>query len=119
MDTEKVFKTKTGFCHILQDKIVLTRDGILGNVAAVTIGNSIARPLIIYGIISIGLFYFAFKNFKEGQSSSALLFTFLGVFLIFAIYKSLNNSASPIIDREKLKALQIMTEEFGQIKNGS
>ena len=164
MNTEKVFKTKTGFCHILQDRIVLTRDGVVGNVTAVTMGNNIARPLIIYGIISIGLFYFAFNNFEERQKASAFLFAFLGLFLIFGIYRSFNNSASPVIERAKIKeikfkraipgvarsyfvvffatdngqikrrlimlpgsltggrmetakALQIMTEEFGEIKS--
>jgi len=37
MDNEKKFKTKTGFCHILADKLILTRDGIVGNVANVTV----------------------------------------------------------------------------------
>lgn len=30
--TEKVFKTKTGLCYILDDRIVLTREGFRGNV---------------------------------------------------------------------------------------
>lgn len=53
MEQEKTFKTKTGFCHILLDKIVLTRDGVVGNVAKVTVGKSIARILIIYGAMTV------------------------------------------------------------------
>jgi hypothetical protein len=41
MENEKTFKTKIGFCHILPDKIILTRDGIIGNVTIVMIGNNL------------------------------------------------------------------------------
>ena len=53
MINEKKFRTKTGFCHILPEKIILTRDGIIGNVAKVTVGNGIYRILIIYSAFSL------------------------------------------------------------------
>lgn len=102
MDNEKTFKTKTGFCHILPDKIVLTRDGIIGNVAKVTIGNNISRILIIYGALSLGLFYFAFDSFKNGQIAQLILFGLLGIYLFYGVANSINNSATPIIDRQKI-----------------
>ncbi|HLG33481.1 MAG TPA: phosphoribosylaminoimidazolesuccinocarboxamide synthase [Bacteroidia bacterium] len=103
MDNEKTFKTKTGFCHILPDKIILTRDGIIGNVAKVTVGNSISRILIIYGAISLFLFYSAYNTYQEGQSVQAILAVLLGLALIYGIIISLNNSATPIIERSKIK----------------
>ena len=84
METEKTFKTKTGFCHILTDRIVLTRDGVIGNVAKVTVGNNITRILLIYGAISIGLFYFAFDSYKSGQTFQPFLFGLIGAYLIYA-----------------------------------
>lgn len=113
MDNEKTFKTKTGFCHILPDKIVLTRDGIIGNVAKVTVGNGIARILIIYGIIAIGLFYFAFDNYKNGQTFTSILFGLLGLFLVYGTITSINNSATPIIDRQKIKEVKFRKAIFG------
>ena len=165
METSKIFKTKTGYCHVLQDKIVLTRDGIIGNLAQVTTGNNIARPLIIYGLIAAGLLFLAIQEFNQGQTGSASVFIVFGLLLIFGIFKSLNNSATPVIDRQNIqdiefkkaipgltpshfivhfladngkvkkrlillpgsltggpveteKALQIMKEEFGQLKGG-
>lgn len=106
MDTEKVFKTKTGYCHVLQDKIVLTRNGVIGNISEVTMGNNIARPLIIYGLISIGLFSIAINGFIQGQRGPAFLFGVLGGLLVFGIFKSLNNSATPVIDRDKIKNIE-------------
>ena len=53
MESEKTFKTKTGFCHILPDKIILTRDGVVGNVAKVTVGNNITRILLFATYVDI------------------------------------------------------------------
>ena len=107
MESEKTFKTKTGFCHILPDKIVLTRDGVVGNVAKVTVGNNIARILLIYGAITIGLFYFAYEAFKSRQTLQPILFGLIGLYLIYGILSSINNSATPIIDRKKIKDLKL------------
>jgi hypothetical protein len=106
MDSEKTFKTKTGFCHILPDKIVLTRDGIIGNVAKVTVGNNVSRILIIYGGLSAFLFYTAFNSYQEGQFFMSLLFVVIGVYLIYGIIASINNSATPIIERDKIRSVK-------------
>jgi hypothetical protein len=113
MDNEKTFKTKTGFCHILPDRIVLTRDGIIGNVAAVTVGNNISRILIIYGGISAGLFYYAFDYYKSGQIYLPILFGLLGLYLIYGILNSINNSATPIIDRNKIRDVKFKKAFIG------
>lgn len=106
MNDEQTFKTKTGFCHILPDKIILTRDGIIGNVAKVTVGNNISRILLIYCGISAFLFYSAFELFKTEQTFQAIFFSFLGLLLVYGIFNSLNNSATPIIDRNKIKTVK-------------
>ena len=100
---QKIFRTKTGFCHVLSDKIVLTRDGIRGNAAKVMVGNSISRILIIYGVISCGLFYFAYKSYTIGQIVQTIFFGFLGVFLLYGIVMSINNSSASIIERNKIR----------------
>ncbi|AFM02745.1 hypothetical protein Fleli_0256 [Bernardetia litoralis DSM 6794] len=107
MESEKTFKTKTGFCHILPDKIILTRDGVVGNVAKVTVGNNIARTLVIYGAITVGLFYFGYEAYKNGQTLQPILFGLIGLYLIYGIVSSLNNSATPTIDREKIKDVKL------------
>lgn len=45
MEAEKKFRTKTGCYHILPDKIVLTRNGIIGDISKIAAGNSIYRIL--------------------------------------------------------------------------
>ena len=103
METEKTFITKTGFCHVLPDKIVLTRDGIIGNVAKATVGNNISRVLLIYGGLSCFLIYLAYDLYLKGQNAQAIFFGLGSVYLIYNFLNSLNNSATPIIDRNKIK----------------
>ena len=99
---EKAFRTKTGFCHLTDGKIILTRDGVIGNVAKVTVGNNISRILIIYSIISLGLFYFAYDSYLKGEKVMAVFFGLIGLYLIYGIIKSLNNPATPIIERKNI-----------------
>ena len=103
MESEKIFKTKTGYCHILPDKIVLTRDGIIGNISQTVNGNGILRILVIYVAISIFLLYKTYSSFIKGQNISALFFIIIAIYLIYSIIKSINNSATPIILRNKIK----------------
>lgn len=103
MDTEKRFKTKTGFCHILPDKIVLTRDGVIGNVAKMTVGKGIARILIIYGLLSIFLIYSAIEKYKVGEVGLTILFGLVAAYLIYSILTSINNSATPVINRDLIQ----------------
>jgi len=103
MDTEKRFKTKTGFCHILTDKIVLTRDGIIGDIAKVTVGKGIARILIIYGLLSIFLIYSAIEKYKVGEIGLTFVFGLVAAYLIYGILTSVNNSATPVINRGSIQ----------------
>ena len=104
---------KTGFCHISSDRIVLSRDGVIGNVSKVTVGNNIAKILVIYGCIAIGLFYFTFEAYKNGHTLQSILLGLLGLFLIFVIMTGLNNSATPIIERQSIKEVKFKKAILG------
>ncbi|MGR7813705.1 phosphoribosylaminoimidazolesuccinocarboxamide synthase [Lacinutrix undariae] len=110
---EKQFKTKTGFCHILPDKIILTRDGIIGNMAKVAVGKSITRVLIIYGGISAFLLYSAFDSFQTGQLPISIFYLIVGLFLMYGIFASFNNSATPIIERKDITSIKLKKAIFG------
>ncbi|MDF4202231.1 phosphoribosylaminoimidazolesuccinocarboxamide synthase [Maribacter sp. SA7] len=112
-DSEKRFKTKTGFCHILPEEIILTRDGIIGNISKITVGSSIWRAVLIYGGLSIFLLYNAFDGFQRGQTLTSVFFALFGLFLIYGIVKSLNNSATPIIKKDRIKNVKFKKAIFG------
>lgn len=105
MNPEKTFKTKTGFCHILPDKIILTPNEVIGNDATVPVKNHLPRPFTIYAGISTGLILAAFSCFKEGQNVPAILYLSIGIFLIWKVTRSFNNSAASIIERKQIKSI--------------
>lgn len=113
MSAEKVFKTTTGYCHVLPDKIVLTRTGVLGSMAEITVGKNITRPLIIYGICSIGLFYSSIKGFMEGEIVPGVFFLVVSLLLVFGILRSLHNSGTPVIERSKIKEIEFKKAVHG------
>lgn len=113
MENETIFKTKSGFCHILPDKIIFSRDGIIGNISKITVGNNISRLLIIYSGISIYLIYQAYQYYLLSQIFSMILLILLAILLIYSIIVSLNYSATPIIYRDKIKSIIFKKANFG------
>lgn len=103
MQNEKIFKTKSGYCHILPDRIVLTRNGTIGEISKIVSGNKIWRILTVYSLISLLMLYFGFGAFRKGENVSAFLYALTAVILVYGIIKSLNNSATPVINRNQIK----------------
>jgi hypothetical protein len=103
MEDVKTFKTKTGYCHILADRIVLSRDGIIGNVSKIVVGNTMSKILIAYAIIAVIFIYLGIENLKKGGYTVAVFSLFIGLYLIYGIISSWNNSATPVIDRNTIK----------------
>ena len=113
MEQEKTFRTKTGFCHILPDKIVLTRDGLIGEISKITVGNSISRILIIYSVLTLGLFYYAFGAYQEENYVQTILYSVLGLALIIGIINSMNNSTAPVIHRHQINEVKFSEGMIG------
>lgn len=113
METEKKFKTKTGFCHIFSDKIILTRDGIIGDIAKFSAGNNIARILIIYCLLSIFLFYQAYNSFLNGNVFISIFLGIMGIYFVYNVLISLNNSATPVIERKNIKTIKFINGTNG------
>ncbi|MCD7932409.1 MAG: hypothetical protein LUH15_14230 [Tannerellaceae bacterium] len=106
METEKIFKTKSGFCHILPGKIVLTRDGIVGNLSEIVVGNNIKRIQITYSILAVFLVYFAYKTYLTGGVIELIISFGLASYLVSGVINSQTLSATPVIDRNKIKLVQ-------------
>lgn len=100
------FKTKTGYCHILPDKIVLTRNGIIGDMANLTVGKNSSRILLIYAALCVGLLYAAFNAIQNDVYGSAFIFIGIAAFLAYGIIRSSNHSATPVILIDSIKRIQ-------------
>ena len=106
MERENIFRTKSGFCQILSDRIVLTRNAAVGNFSKFFVGDNITRILLIYSFITLFLLFFAFKAFQENKIATFLFNVFFAIYLLFKIKQSLNFSATPIIKRNKIKEVK-------------
>lgn len=104
MNTEKTFRTKLDFCHILPDRIVFTKDGKNAeDVNDIPDGNILIKLLTIYGIMAAIFIYFAYDNYADGQVIFSALFGLAALYLIYGIAVSTNNSAASVIERNKIK----------------
>lgn len=114
MTTEyKTFRTKTGYCHITDEQIILSREGVRGEMAKVTVGNTILRILVIYGIISIVLISVSIFGFIKGDYFPASITLLVPAYLIYGIFKSLNNSATPVIERNSIQKVNYVKAKKG------
>lgn len=105
MTNEKIFKTKTGFCHVLPDKIILTKDGDTASITHQPAGNNILPLLIAYLVVAAGFFYFAFRSYQQGEIVLPIVFGAIGLYVIFSTINSLNNSTTPVIYRKDIRSV--------------
>ncbi|MEC4048262.1 phosphoribosylaminoimidazolesuccinocarboxamide synthase [Flavobacterium sp. SUN046] len=113
MTEEKKFKTKTGYCYIHPNHIELTRNGKRGKIAQKLFGNSIQRALILYSIIALGLIYVAVNCYLSGKYFFTIYFGIISVYLILSVIKSINNSATSIIYRNKIREIKYLKAKTG------
>jgi hypothetical protein len=88
------FRTKTGFCTLEEDRLVLTREGVRGVVAEGVVGSSVARPLIIYGLLAVLLASLGARLVLQGQHLEGGLL-WAALLLGRAVFRSRSLSATP------------------------
>jgi len=102
---DHVFRTKTGLCTITDDRIVLTRGGVRGAVAEVTVGRSIWRPLITYGVLGAALLAFGVTRLAVREYLPGVVFCGFGGVFLCSVITSRNNSATPVILRSTIRGI--------------
>jgi hypothetical protein len=102
---EFTFRTKTGICTVTPDRLVIKREGIRGEMARQTFGNSIGRALGIYGILGVlslvgGIWLLIKANYASGS-----ILSLLGAVYVFSVIISWNNSAASVIERSLVQSV--------------
>ncbi|MFC6996738.1 hypothetical protein [Rufibacter roseus] len=106
MQFEKIFRTKTGYCHVLPQKIAFTRDGILGNLTEKSTGARVANLFAVYGLIALFLLYQAITSYQTNHTFQATFFGLLSGYLFVGILRSRNNTAVQSIARENIQKVK-------------
>lgn len=107
MENGKVFRTKSGYCHVLPDKIVLTRNGVIGDLSKIVVGNSIGRIMVIYGLLAILSLYYAYAAYRKMEMLMVCIYGLCAYLLAWGILRSRNNSATPVIERSAIKQVKL------------
>jgi hypothetical protein len=102
-DVAKTFRTKTGFCHIFPDRIVISRSGFVGDMAKVVVGNNISRILIVYFLVACLALYKSYKAYQTAYYFGVAIWLALSIYLLVAIYRSRKNSATSTIFRNTIQ----------------
>ena len=103
---DHAFRTKTGTCTITPDQIVWSREGVRGAAAQQTFGNSIGRALLIYGLLGGGALVFGVWRLLRGDTFPGVVFSLIGVFFLWSIFRSRHCSAVPVINRSAIRAVE-------------
>lgn len=99
------FRTKTGTCIITAEQIILTRQGVRGELAERVYGNSIPRALTLSTglgamMLALGIWSLIDRSYIFGG-----FFCIVGAFILRSVVISRNNSAANIIERSVIRSV--------------
>lgn len=103
MNDIKIFRTKTGFCQVSPDKIILINEGIRGKLSDLIYGKDNFRILLFYGITSMVLLGLFAIYINLGNFFLSLVALVLGVLIASKMLKYYNTSAEPILERSQIE----------------
>ena len=103
MGKEQKFRTKTGYCHILKDKIIFSTAGKIGNLDDIVVKENSSLVLIMYGILAAGLLVSGYANYLADNTPLAVVFGGIGLMLVNGIVRSINFSGTPLINRSDIQ----------------
>lgn len=106
MQSTKKFHTKTGYCHVLEDRIIFTPRSFIGRLADLTIEGRMKRMLLIFVLLTLFILYLAYENYRNNEIFWTGLFGIIAGYLIYGIIKGLNTSMHPIIERAQIKKVK-------------
>jgi hypothetical protein len=129
MQDYKTFKTKSGYCHVFADKIVLDSKEQLANIDSIEVKHGRAGILAVYMALIALLVYLSYKDFGSAKNFEGCVSAVIAIFLCINVFLSRNNSATPLIYRNTIKRLNYIKskpratrayfEVFFENKNGS
>lgn len=113
MEDVKTFRTKTGYCHITPDQIILNKDAVLDTSEKMTESDGVVKIVLVYILFAAYLIFAAYGDFGRGENVMAGILALVAVGLIYAIAISLDNSGTPVIDRNSIKRVEFTTGKKG------
>lgn len=99
--TPLTFTTKRGFCHVFEDRIVLTNDGNYNKVASNPKQQERNMFVYLYAFMAVYFLFQAVEGYQESKSF-ALARMMLVLVLAVVVVKSFNTTGIPLILRSDI-----------------
>jgi len=96
------FQTKYGYCHVLDDRIILANTKTLQDVSIYKEGNKVIGGLVLQLVVIIAMLLYIFDHAGEADFWKLLAPVLVVVFSAVAFFSSLRNSTTALIMREKI-----------------
>jgi hypothetical protein len=113
MEGAKMFKTRSGYCFITPDEIILTQQNQLQKTPAKPAGDISTIVLSLYAIGAAFVFYFAVLGFQRGEYYPAAVLLIVSVGIMAYVYAGRNKSFTPVIPRESIRDIELIKANPG------
>lgn len=105
MSNSQTFRTKTGYCHICEDKIVLSREKD-SNATIESSKNRIGLTFLFYGLLSVFMLYHSYDRYVSGHIGEFAYYGTMGLIPLILIITSRNLSSTNLIWRNSIKKIE-------------
>jgi hypothetical protein len=100
--TPLTFETKKGFCHVFDDRIVLTNDGDCNRVDPNPRQQERSMFVYLYAFMALYLLFQAVENLQMARYFGGVTRILIVVALIAVVVKSINTTGVPLILRKDI-----------------
>ena len=106
MRPSRIFKTKSGYCHITKDRLILSRNEIIKTPDEVFGRDYHFFFLCLYAVLAAVMIYLSYRGYQMAEYYISGCFFVLASFLLIHMYASRNNSLTNVIIRSKITDIQ-------------
>lgn len=96
------YKTKYGYCHVLNDRIIFANGKTIEKLSSYKEGNKIAGTLGLQLIIMCVMLWYIFTHTADGDVGKLAAPVLIVIISTVSFFSSLRNSTTPLILREKI-----------------
>lgn len=108
MEGAKMFKTRSGYCFITPDEIILTQQHHLQKKPAKPAGDISTIVLSLYAIVAAFVFYFAVLGFQQADYYPAAVLLIVSVGIMAYVYSARDKSFTPVIPRHSIRDIELI-----------
>jgi hypothetical protein len=108
MEGTKMFKTRSGYCFITPDEIIITQQNQLQKKPVKPARDMSTMVLSLYAIGAAFVLYFAVLGFQRADYYPASVLLLVSAGIMAYVYAARNKSFTPVIPRESIRDIELI-----------